>query len=207
MRCSNCGKRLVQKTGLYISENEYLGCISVDLQDSHECRDCEDVYLSWKDVGRLEQAENDVQERLLKRRPVSDFVTQKETAEMLGITKQAVSKNGRIKRGFIFHTEFDGRKMYLRDSVELYKKTGDGRFSLDVRSTQMLQIKGILPEKELFSDVFQQTFEGSFQLMPNRLENQQLIFLSRSNKKNTTLKIADWATESGTPEACSFFIK
>ena len=102
MKCSNCGKRLTPKTGLYAFEDEYLGRISVELKGSHECKPCDDVYLSWEDAGRVEQAENDVEEQLLQSKPVSDFVTQKETAEILGISKQAVSKNHRIKRGFIF---------------------------------------------------------------------------------------------------------
>ena len=41
-----------------------------------------------------------------------------------------MSKNKRVRNGFIFHTDFGGKPIYLRESVYLYMKNGDGRFLL-----------------------------------------------------------------------------
>ena len=130
MRCTKCGEELAPKTSLYSFEDEYLGTISVVLNDSHECEGCGEIFLSLEDAECIEKAQEEALEELLQSRPISNYFTQKETAEILGISKQAVSKNRRIRRGFIFQTEFDGRKMYLKDSVYLYKENGDGRFLL-----------------------------------------------------------------------------
>ena len=49
---------------------------------------------------------------------------------MLGVSRQALHKHRRIRRGFIFQTMFDGKIVYLKQSVFQYMKKGDGRFSL-----------------------------------------------------------------------------
>ena len=51
-------------------------------------------------------------------------------ADLLGVSRQALHKHRRIRKGFIYQTELSGKTVYLRESVELFKKTGDGRFSL-----------------------------------------------------------------------------
>ena len=117
-----------------------------------ECESCKEVLMSWEDAELVDKAEKDAIEEALQNKPVKDFITEKETAAILGKTKQAVSKHPRIKRGFIFQTRFDERKMYLRESVEKYKKNGDGRFRLvnpiitkpvNIRSSKTLDPKTI----------------------------------------------------------------
>jgi hypothetical protein len=49
---------------------------------------------------------------------------------LLGITKRAFNKNPRIVRGFILSVEKDGKKYYLKKSVEQFKLSNDGRISL-----------------------------------------------------------------------------
>ena len=49
---------------------------------------------------------------------------------MLDITKQAFSKNPKIKNGFIFSVKVGSRKYYHSKSVEQFKLKGDGRFTL-----------------------------------------------------------------------------
>jgi hypothetical protein len=60
----------------------------------------------------------------------SDFVTPKEAADILDITRQALHKHHRIQKGFIYSIVIGGRKLFNRVSVQLFKETGDGRFNL-----------------------------------------------------------------------------
>jgi hypothetical protein len=62
--------------------------------------------------------------------PISAFLSSAETAAVLGISRQALHKHRRISRGFIFQTTFGGSKVYLKESVEHFRKKGDGRFKL-----------------------------------------------------------------------------
>ncbi len=47
-------------------------------------------------------------------------------------------KNRRIRNGFIFHVRFGEGALYLRRSVEMFRKLGDGRFPLAASATTML---------------------------------------------------------------------
>ncbi|HKP97197.1 MAG TPA: hypothetical protein VJ385_15715 [Fibrobacteria bacterium] len=62
--------------------------------------------------------------------PISDFISEIETASLLGESKQGVNKNKKIRNGFIMSTHLSGRRFYLKQSVLLFKKNGDGRFFL-----------------------------------------------------------------------------
>ena len=51
-------------------------------------------------------------------------------ADILGMTRQSFNRNKRIKRGFIMYHKMGDFSYYLRKSVEMYKKTSDGRYPL-----------------------------------------------------------------------------
>jgi len=140
VNCIQCGEKLISKMGTHQFDDEYTGSVSVDLKNSMKCGHCGEILLSWGDADRVEKAEVAALEEALQSRPVKDFITEKETAKILGKSKQAVSKHRRIRRGFIFQTRFDGRKMYLRESVELYKLTKDGRFQLIEKLTDLPRV-------------------------------------------------------------------
>ena len=131
MKCFQCGELMIPKTGLYQFDDEYTGIVSVTLKDSLECKHCKEILLSLEDAQRMEDAEKIALEEELQKQPVSAYISASEAMKILEMkTKQSFYQHRRIKRGFIFQTQFDGRKMYLRDSVERYKETGDGRFRL-----------------------------------------------------------------------------
>jgi hypothetical protein len=69
---------------------------------------------------------------ILSQFPISDFANAAETASVLSISRQALHKNRRINRGFIYQTKFCGLTVYLKQSVQQYKKAGDGRFPLQL---------------------------------------------------------------------------
>jgi len=66
----------------------------------------------------------------LNRFPIGDFISASETASILDISRQALHKNIRINHGFIYHIKFGPTTFYLKQSVQNYKKFGDGRFPL-----------------------------------------------------------------------------
>jgi hypothetical protein len=62
--------------------------------------------------------------------PIGGFISLNEAAEILGITKQAFSKNPNIKRGLIVSKKLGQYTFYLKESVRLFKKKGNGKFLL-----------------------------------------------------------------------------
>jgi hypothetical protein len=78
----------------------------------------------------IETERNNRIQKILIQFPISDFISAGETASILGISRQALHKNRRINHGFIYKTKFSGVTVYLRLSVLMFKKTGDGRFTL-----------------------------------------------------------------------------
>jgi hypothetical protein len=76
------------------------------------------AYLLEKEIARV------------SREPIGDFVCEKDAAKILGHSKQGFNKKPKIRSGFIMFTILDGRRFYLKKSVEQFKKRGDGRFNL-----------------------------------------------------------------------------
>ena len=62
--------------------------------------------------------------------PIGEFTSEKHTAEMLKISVRDLRKHNRIGRGFIYGIECCGVRLYSIKSIELFVKTGDGRFPL-----------------------------------------------------------------------------
>lgn len=90
-------------------------------------------------------------DEILQSKPLSAFLSAVEAASALGISRQALHKHRRIRRGFIFQTQFEGKTVYLKRSVELFKTTGDGRFLLrqpesDIKYTyKMVELQSWFP--------------------------------------------------------------
>jgi hypothetical protein len=57
------------------------------------------------------------------------FVPNRKMAPMLGKSRQAIAKDQRIKN-FIYNITTDGKTMYLKESIEQFKASGNGKFSL-----------------------------------------------------------------------------
>jgi hypothetical protein len=63
--------------------------------------------------------------------PIGLFISAGAAADVLGVTKQAFSKNSRIKRGFIYSCKAGDKKLFFRPSVEAFSKSNDGRIRID----------------------------------------------------------------------------
>jgi len=78
---------------------------------------------------------------LINKLPVGEFLSVNEVIDILQITKQAFSKNNKIKRGFIYYVEKGKKKLYHKKSVELFKKKGDGRFLLGKQQPRAFKLE------------------------------------------------------------------
>lgn len=130
MRCYECNGTFVKQTGSVTFNDTVVGKYSVDNISYLKCDCCGELAFPAGVSAVIDVAKKNKLQRLIGRLPVSEFITATEVASILGISRQAVHKHRRISRGFI-HSYLHGERMlYHKKSVELYRDTGDGRFSL-----------------------------------------------------------------------------
>ena len=132
MNCLECGGDYIEKSGTYELVDPYVGRIIIKGVTYYQCDNCEDILYTESMAQAIESERNKRIHEILSLFPISDFVGATETASILGISRQALHKNRRINHGFIYQTKFCGFTVYLRQSVQQYKKTGDGRFPLQL---------------------------------------------------------------------------
>ena len=130
MRCYQCGETYIAKHESLELTDKYIGPFIVEEAEYFECDKCGDYLFSPETSKRIEMARGLAFEEKLQSLPIRDFVTAVEAATILGISRQALHKHRRIRRGFIFQTQLSDKTVYLKKSVDLFKETGDGRFQL-----------------------------------------------------------------------------
>ncbi|MEA2039714.1 MAG: hypothetical protein U9N82_07750 [Thermodesulfobacteriota bacterium] len=130
MRCNQCGGRYIINHGNLELTDEYVGPFTVETVEYMKCNKCEDLAFPPETIKEIEKIRRLALDEKLQSFPLRDFVSAAEAATMLGISRQALHKHRRIRRGFIFQTQFSDKMVYLRKSIELFKETEDGRFQL-----------------------------------------------------------------------------
>jgi len=130
MNCLECGGTYTEKSGIYELADPYVGKIIIKGVPYYQCDKCEDILYSEEMAQAIDSERNKRIHEILSRFPISDFINAAETASILGISRQALHKNRRINHGFIYQTKFGELAVYLKQSVQQYKKTGDGRSPL-----------------------------------------------------------------------------
>lgn len=130
MECLECGGNVLHKFGSYKFNSRILGEIVIPNIRYEECNQCGDKYVKSKESNKIISIVKQKEKEAIERLPFDQFISMSEAAELLGCTKQAFSKNPRIRRGLIMHGIIDGRKYYLKKSVLLFKETNNGLFLL-----------------------------------------------------------------------------
>lgn len=130
MDCLECGGTYTEKSGIYSLVDHYVGKIVVQGVSYYQCDKCEDILYSAEMAQAIELERSKRIHEMLNRFPIGDFIRAAETASILGISRQALHKNSRINHGFIYQTKFGPITLYLKQSVQQYKETGDGRLPL-----------------------------------------------------------------------------
>lgn len=159
MRCYKCGDAYRETSELYEFVDPYVGPVSVQGVPYYKCDQCDEVLFTVEMSQALEAARNNREQELLKQIPIGDFMSASETASLLGISRQALHKNRRIRHGFIHQTTFGGATVYLKKSVIQFKRIGDGRFSLysSGRTIPAKYLESITQLKIMIYDFYSQT--------------------------------------------------
>ena len=136
MNCALCNGNILKKNDILLFKSKTLGEVHIPNIDFEECESCGDILLSPESsknvLSYIQQKEQDV----INQMPIENFITATEAIDILGITKQAFSKNPRIKRGLIYAVTKGKSKLFLKKSVEFFKEKNNGKF--------------LLPQKDLY---------------------------------------------------------
>ncbi len=116
----------------YIWQDKFLGHLSLSNLKYKKCEKCGDVIFPSESSRRIDLEEKRVVNDWLLSLSLKDFCKSKYVTILLGFSHQAFHKHPRYK-GRIYHVEYEGEIFYLKKSVELFKKSGDGRFEIQQR--------------------------------------------------------------------------
>jgi len=134
MKCIMCDANVIDKSGPYIFRSKKIGEISIPDTIYSECESCQKRYLSADSASHVHMYVKMKEDEAIASLPIANFVNASEAIDILGVSKQAFSKNPKIKRGFIYSVQIGSKRLYHKKSVELFKENNDGRFSLVERS-------------------------------------------------------------------------
>ncbi|MBF0398687.1 MAG: hypothetical protein HQK78_18065 [Desulfobacterales bacterium] len=115
-------------------QDKILGDFIVPNTEFSQCENCGEKLYSPITLKAIEETEAKKKEELLLKKPLNSFIPASQVAKILKCTRQAIHKHKKIKRGFIHFINYNGTLQYLKESVELFKKTGDGRIPLIIET-------------------------------------------------------------------------
>jgi hypothetical protein len=130
MNCSFCNAKTRNRKEDYFHKSKIIGEVLVPAIEFKECQGCGEVTLSpeAKNEVKIYVAEQEL--NAISTLPVNDLISAGQAANILGVTKQAFSKNSKFKKGFVYSIMIGAKKAYFRSSIDLFKRTGDGRFPI-----------------------------------------------------------------------------
>lgn len=91
---------------------------------------CQEIYINAGEIHKIEMFVKERIKDFTKKTPGYLLLSTRQTSTFLGITRQALNKKNCPVRRKTYQTEIDGTEYFLKESVEKYKKTGDGRYFL-----------------------------------------------------------------------------
>jgi len=162
MNCSNCKGKYVKRHGTIQMKDGIVGNYSVDNVQYYTCNNCGDTIFSMDTLKIIEKVRDEIENRLIKEHPLDDFIPASEAAAILEISRQALHKHKRIRRGFIFKTKIAGIDLYLKKSVLMFKETGDGRFPLQLTKRQEIKEEKVQVSREVFLIRPEESFEERY---------------------------------------------
>jgi hypothetical protein len=130
MRPCECGGMYEKMRGPLEIDDRYVGLLKLESEDYYECPDCKDRIYSLEMARAIENEREKITEEILQAQSLHAFLSAADTAAQLGLSRQALHKNKKIRQGFIYRTSLGGLAVYLKKSVDLYREKGDGRFLL-----------------------------------------------------------------------------
>ncbi|WP_300464239.1 hypothetical protein [Desulfobacula sp.] len=156
MRCLSCGGEFKENKGSLLLDNTIIGGFSVHGIEYKKCNQCNKLRFSAKAAKLIEETKKKIERKLIGNLPISDFIGATAAAKILNISRQAMHKHRRIRRGFIYYVKLEGKILYNIKSVKLFKENGDGRFQLHKQTTKK-EVKYLFvqkgPHKDLLWDI------------------------------------------------------
>jgi len=136
VRCLKCGGEYQRCHGTLGLRDKFVGEYEVHDVDYLKCEKCERYLFPEKTAREIERKREQIKKQLIGRLPVAEFIPASDAAKILGISRQALHKHRRIRRGFIYSIKIGGRTLYYLDSVLKFRESGDGRFPLFDQSSK-----------------------------------------------------------------------
>lgn len=130
MKCYECGGTYQNDYGELMLFDDSIGQYSVSGIHYEKCDGCGELMFPSETIDVIERVRERLLMEAIRSEPIQYFISAAETATMLGISRQALHKHRRIRRGFIYHTTIGGIALYHKKSVDEYMSNGDGRFPL-----------------------------------------------------------------------------
>ena len=129
MKCYKCKNNLVEQQGNLELSDFRIGKYTVKDITYSQCPNCGKLRFSLATAKTIEARQNKILAQLIGKLPVAEFIPAVEVADILGVSRQAIHKHRKIRRGFIYSIKIGGKLLYHKKSVELYKsEKQDGRF-------------------------------------------------------------------------------
>lgn len=148
MKCHECGSNYKTIQTNFRIKSKIVGNVIVPKVELEECKKCGDQLLDNAASLKVAEYIKAKEAEAIGRQPISEFIDAQKVTEILGISKQALSKNPRIQRGFILTRKLGNYNFYLKESVLKYKESGDGRILLESGSGKYAIESGtIIPKK------------------------------------------------------------
>lgn len=133
MNCYYCDSEILQVKEEFEIESPIIGQIMVPGVEFEVCKTCGDKLLLPGMGDYIAEYVREEEQAAIGQIPFDDFITAKEAIDILGFTKQALSKKDpEIKNGLIMSRMKDGRRYFVKKSVELYKELRDGRYRIQL---------------------------------------------------------------------------
>ncbi len=130
MNCSLCNAETTRKIEDFFCESKIIGDVLVPSVEVEKCLGCGALKLSAEAENEVSHYLKMLETNAIISLPADNLISAGQAAGILGVTKQAFSKNPKIKKGFVYFTYVGTKRVYFRSSVELFKTSGDGRFPI-----------------------------------------------------------------------------
>jgi hypothetical protein len=133
MNCYYCDSEILHVKEEFEIESPIIGQIMVPGVEFEVCTKCGDKLLLPGMGDYIAEYVREEEQIAIGQIPFDDFITAKEAIEILGFSKQALSKKApEVKNGLIMSRMKDGRRYFVKKSVELYKGLHDGRYLIQL---------------------------------------------------------------------------
>ena len=138
--CIKCEQKTSQeKKGMLTYPQPQVGNVTVYNVTYEKCSNCGKIFFPMETFIALCHERQKILDSWIISQPMNQFLSSRETAIILNVTPQFLSKNKKIKQGLIFQAKKGKSTYYFKKSVEQYKKTGDGCFDLPKEELLLLQ--------------------------------------------------------------------